>query len=217
MCDPGQSASFAQCTSNRSERNSLSGKNYLPRHPAKGGRAPAHIGEALPPMAKGNPEGSPSDPVTTDPKGEAGRGAAERQKDAIRNTPALITTRAAYGERVPLDPWFVSGLAEREGWLLRLPCHQEQAANWYGGSSVVLALVEREGRRASEGSTDVRRMRMDPGVEDRSHLQIPKCARSATFWIRSFCISSAILPGGTKPGALRRLRTFAGWSSKAII
>jgi hypothetical protein len=38
-----------------------------------------------------------------------------RQKDATCNTPALITTRAAYGERVPLDPWFVSGLTEGEG------------------------------------------------------------------------------------------------------
>src|SRR5579859_7066398 len=67
-------------------------------------------------MAKGNPEGSPSDPVTTDPKGEAGRAAAQRQKDAICNTPALISkTRAVYGARVPLDPWFVSGLTEGEG------------------------------------------------------------------------------------------------------
>lgn len=32
---------------------------------------PAHIGEALLLLAKGNPEGSLSDPVTTDPKGEA--------------------------------------------------------------------------------------------------------------------------------------------------
>ena len=40
----------------------------------KGGREPAHIGEALPAVvAAGNPEGSPSDPVTTDPKGEVGR------------------------------------------------------------------------------------------------------------------------------------------------
>jgi hypothetical protein len=87
----------------------------LPRHSARSGRVPAHIGEALPPLAKGNPEGSPSDPVTTDPKGEAGRAAASRQKDATCNTPALITTRAAYGDRVPLDPWFVSGLTEGEG------------------------------------------------------------------------------------------------------
>jgi LAGLIDADG endonuclease len=87
----------------------------LPRHLARGGRVPAHIGEALPPLAKGNPEGSPSDPVTTDPKGEAGREAAQRLIDATCNTPALITTRAAYGERVPLDPWFVSGLTEGEG------------------------------------------------------------------------------------------------------
>jgi hypothetical protein len=87
----------------------------LPRHSARSDRVPAHIGEALPPLAKGNPEGSPSDPVTTDPKGEAGRRAAQRPDGSTCNTPALITTRAAYGERVPLDPWFVTGLTEGEG------------------------------------------------------------------------------------------------------
>src|SRR6516162_748980 len=86
--DPGRSRFAA--VSNSSERNSLSGKNYLPRHSARSGRVPAHIGEALPPLAKGNPEGSPSDPVTTDPKGEAGRIAAERHVGATCNTPALI-------------------------------------------------------------------------------------------------------------------------------
>jgi hypothetical protein len=58
------------------QRNSLSGKEigFLPRRPVRGGREPAHIGEALPArVAAGNPEGSPSDPVTTDPKGEARR------------------------------------------------------------------------------------------------------------------------------------------------
>jgi hypothetical protein len=87
----------------------------LPRRSARSGRVPAHIGEALPPMAKGNPEGSPSDPVTTDPKGEAGRIAAERQLDTTCNTPALVKNKAAYGARVSLDPWFVSGLTEGEG------------------------------------------------------------------------------------------------------
>ena len=86
----------------------------MPRRPARGGRVPAHIGEALS-VTKGNPEGSPRDPLTTDPKGEAGGNAAERQIKATRNTPALTTTDAAYGERVPLDPWFVSGLSEGEG------------------------------------------------------------------------------------------------------
>jgi len=74
-------------------------------------------------MAVGNPEGSPSnlardcgDPVTTDPKGEACRIVVQPQIYAVRNTPALISkTRAAYGARVPLDPWFVSGLTEGEG------------------------------------------------------------------------------------------------------
>ena len=74
-------------------------------------------------MAVGNPEGSPSnlasdcrDPVTTDPKGEVRRSAVQPQIHATCNTPALISkTRAAYGARVPLDPWFVSGLTEGEG------------------------------------------------------------------------------------------------------
>ena len=115
IVDSGLSAPIAACTSNRSERNSLSGKIYLPRHSVKNDRVPAHIGEALPPLAKGNPEGSPSDPVTTDPKGEAGRSADQARDGSTCNTPALITTRAAYGERGPLDPWFVSGLSEGEG------------------------------------------------------------------------------------------------------
>lgn len=85
----------------------------MPRRSARSGCIPAHIGEALPPLAKGNPEGSPSDPVTTDPKGEAGRAVA---KEASCNTPALMhKTRAAYEVRVPLDPWYVTGLADGEG------------------------------------------------------------------------------------------------------
>jgi hypothetical protein len=84
----------------------------LPRRPVRDGREPAHIGEALPaaPAVAGNPEGSPSDPVTTDPKGEAGRPSA-----AIRNTPALVEDKGTYGRKPALDPWFVTGLAEGEG------------------------------------------------------------------------------------------------------
>ena len=96
MTDPpgetsGQSRFVA--ASNRSERNSLSGKNYLPRRSVRSDRVPAHIGEALPLLAKGNPEGSPSDPVTTDPKGEAGRSIDEVRAGSTCNTPALIMTR----------------------------------------------------------------------------------------------------------------------------
>ena len=66
----------------------------------RSGREPAHIGEALPAdLAAGNPEGSPSDPVTTDPKGEAGRDVA------ICNTPALIRDKGMYGVVETLDPW----------------------------------------------------------------------------------------------------------------
>jgi len=141
----GPSAEIAHCTSNRPERNSLSGKNYLPRHLARGGRVPAHIGEALPPLAKGNPEGSPSDPVTTDPKGEAGRDTAQRYDGATCNTPALITTRAAYGERVPLDPWFVSGLTEGEGcFCIALALRQKLRTGLEVRPSFALSLNEKD-------------------------------------------------------------------------
>jgi hypothetical protein len=72
-------------------------------------RRPAHIGEAFLAQPDGDPEGSPSDPVTTDPKGEV----VSRQADD--NTPALVETQGVYGAAVALDPWYVSGLAEGEG------------------------------------------------------------------------------------------------------
>jgi hypothetical protein len=93
----------------------LSGKNYLPRRSARSGRVPAHIGEALPTSVAGNPEGSPSDPVTTDPKGEAGRDAASARRRSDLQYAGPHHDKAAYGGRVPLDPGFVSGLAEGEG------------------------------------------------------------------------------------------------------
>jgi hypothetical protein len=95
----------------------LSGKHqHLPRHLARGGREPAHIGETLPAtVAAGNPEGSPSDPLTTDPKGEACRASESPKIYATCNTPALIERQGAYGRAVPLDPWFVTGLADGEG------------------------------------------------------------------------------------------------------
>ena len=92
----------------------MSGKNYLPRRFVKSGRAPAHIGEALPTSVAGNPEGSPSDPVTTDPKGEAGREAASPRRRSDLQYAGPHQDKAAYGDRVPLDPWFVSGLTEGE-------------------------------------------------------------------------------------------------------
>jgi hypothetical protein len=150
---PGQSRSAA--VSNRSERNSLSGKNYLPRHSARSDRVPAHIGEALPPLAKGDPEGSPSDPVTTDPKGEAGRLTNEVRAVPTCNTPALITTRAAYGDRVPLDPWFVSGLAEGGRMLLRVLRYTGKAADRARGPTLVFAFAQRDGPGPAQGSTDV--------------------------------------------------------------
>jgi LAGLIDADG DNA endonuclease family protein len=91
----------------------LSGNDKLPRRSARNGRVPAHIGEAFLAQPDGNPEGSPSDPVTTDPKGEARRGATFAQLDATGNTPALIECKDTYG--AALDPWYVTGLVEGEG------------------------------------------------------------------------------------------------------
>ena len=101
--------------SNSPQRNSLSGKNYLPRRPARDGRVPAHIGEAFLALPDGDPEGSPSDPVTTDPKGEARRVVALPREHAAGNTPALARQRDTYGVARTLDPWFVTGLTEGEG------------------------------------------------------------------------------------------------------
>jgi hypothetical protein len=66
-------------------------------------------------MAEGNPEGSPSDPLTTDPKGEACHAPGTPEIYVMRNTPALIGEQSANGVEVPLNPWFVSGLTEGEG------------------------------------------------------------------------------------------------------
>jgi len=95
----------------------LSGKNpNLPRRLARGDRVPAHIGETRTVLAAaGNPEGSPSDPLTTDPKGEARRSPARPENYVTRNTPALIDRQGTYGAAVPLDPWYVTGLADGEG------------------------------------------------------------------------------------------------------
>jgi hypothetical protein len=83
----------------------------LPRRPARGGSKSGSYRGSLPVAyvaANGNPEGSPSDPVTTDPKGEA------RRIGAVGNTPALIKEWDTY-EAVALDPWYVTGLTDGEG------------------------------------------------------------------------------------------------------
>ena len=81
----------------------------MPRGSARSHRRPAHIGEAFLAQPDGDPEGSPRDPVTTDPKGEV---VSLRADD---NTPALVEAQGAYGAAAPLDPWYVSGLTEGEG------------------------------------------------------------------------------------------------------
>jgi hypothetical protein len=89
----------------------LSGKEHLPRRPARDGSKSGSYRGSLPvarAAANGNPEGSPRDPVTTDPKGEA------RRIGASGNTPALIKEWDTY-EAVALDPWYVTGLADGEG------------------------------------------------------------------------------------------------------
>ena len=62
----------------------------------RGDREPAHIGETLlSKLTKGNPEGSPSDPLTTDPKGEACHASESPKIYVMRNTPALIVILAS--------------------------------------------------------------------------------------------------------------------------
>lgn len=95
----------------------MSGKEigFLPHRSVRSGREPAHIGEALPAkLAAGNPEGSPSDPVTTDPKGEVLRSAAS----AVNLCGAQHAGPHRRNERLRgtvLDPWYVTGLVEGEG------------------------------------------------------------------------------------------------------
>jgi hypothetical protein len=58
------------------------------------------------------------------------------------------------------------------GVLLHLTRCPGEAANWPRGEAVVFALVEREGFEAAGRSASVLRLRLDPGVEGRSHLQV---------------------------------------------
>ena len=61
----------------------------------RGDREPAHIGETLlSTLTKGNLEGSPSDPLTTDPKGEACHPPEYPEIYVMRNTPALVVVLA---------------------------------------------------------------------------------------------------------------------------
>jgi hypothetical protein len=156
----------------------LSGKRNLPRRSARSGRVPAHIGEALSLSAMGDPEGSPRDPLTTDPKGEAGSPAAlERQIRATRNTPALIATEAAYGERVPLDPWFVSGIAEGEGcFCISFALRSRLTAGIEVRPSFALSLNERD----LELLTDLQTFSDVDGSESRS-LTVPLSTRHGQY------------------------------------
>ena len=62
----------------------------LPLYLVRDIETPAHIGETLLNIcSKGNPEGSPRDPVTTDPKGEA--------RMSVQDAGYLLT-KEAYGD-----------------------------------------------------------------------------------------------------------------------
>ena len=88
--------------------------------------------------ANGNPEGSPSDPVTTDPKGEA------RRTVALGNTPALVKERDVYGA-VALDPWFVTGLVDGEGcFCVSFAKRQKMRMGLEVRPSFALSLTERD-------------------------------------------------------------------------
>jgi hypothetical protein len=144
----------------------------LPHRSVRSDRAPAHIGEALPAdAAAGNPEGSPSDPVTTDPKGEAsGNGAA-------RNTPALIKTRDAYGA-VALDPWFVTGLAEGEGcFCISFSVRRRLKTGLEVRPSFALSLNERDlpllhGLQSYFGCGSIRESRVRPHFQVREPVDV---------------------------------------------
>jgi LAGLIDADG endonuclease len=100
----------------RLKRNSLSGKHTTcPAVPRGTVENRLISGKPSCRTAEGNPEGSPSDPLTTDPKGEACHAPARPEIHVMRNTPALIRKQSANGVDVPLNPWFVSGLTEGEG------------------------------------------------------------------------------------------------------
>ncbi len=110
-------------------------------------KTPANIGETLLlERAKGNPEGSPSDPVTTDPKGEACHPAAKPQIQVVRNTPALTQDKVAYGAGT-LDPWFVTGLTEVEGcFCISFSRRQKLRTGLEVRPSFSLSLKERDGQ-----------------------------------------------------------------------
>jgi hypothetical protein len=65
--------------------------------------------------AVGNPEGSPSDPVTTDPKGEARRLILRATRRPLVPFRKERKQGAMESATDILDPWFVTGLAEGEG------------------------------------------------------------------------------------------------------
>ncbi len=189
----------------------------MPRRSARSGRVPAHIGETLLPSAVGNPEGSPSDPLTTDPKGEAHGFAAVPQIYTTRNTPALIKTRAVYGERVPLDPWFVSGLTEGEGcFCISLALRSKLRTGLEVRPSFSLSLNER----------DLELLRDLQAFFGCGWIRESKTDRTFKYEARSVeKLLDPIIPhferhpqvGGTRRRALRRSGMFAGWSSKATI
>jgi LAGLIDADG endonuclease len=66
-------------------------------------------------MAKGNPEGSPSDPLTTDPKGEACRSPRKRKSTRHATRRPSSEGQGTYGVAATLDPWYITGLTEGEG------------------------------------------------------------------------------------------------------
>ena len=149
------------------------------------GREPAHIGEALLHCAAGNPEGSPSDPLTTDPKGEARRAPVAPEIHATCNTPALIDRQGAYGVAVALDPWYVTGLTEGEGCVcISFAIRAKLRTGLEVRPSFSLSLNEK-GSEAASGSAGVLCLWPDPRVEGRSHPSSLRCDRSMTSLARS--------------------------------
>ena len=102
------------------------------------------------------------DPVTTDPKGEAGCGAAVMRRRSDLQYAGPHHDKGSLWRKSSAGSLVRQRSHGRRRMLLRLGRLAEQAEDRARGSSLVLTIAEREGPGAAEGSTGILRMRMDP-------------------------------------------------------
>ena len=167
-------------------------------------------------MAAGNPEGSPSDPLTTDPKGEACRASESPKIYATCNTPALIERQGAYGRAIPLDPWYVTGLTDGEGcFCISLAIRAKLRTGLEVRPSFSLSLNEKdlgllEGLQAFFGCGWIRESKRDRTFKYEAR-SIEDLAG------KSFRTSNASPCGDARREAVQASRVYVGWWSKATI